>query len=309
MPGMTRNEALQLWADLSGKGTAPTEIARASRVLPSYSVAIAPWLDRLAATYLRQLSREAAHFKLVMAPYGGGKTHFLLALGAQALEENFAVSYVPCGEGVSPDSPLEVHRELVKYLRLPGQREPGLRSLLSQVVRAKQEEISRRGAPDADVAFWRWLGVVERENYPENAFGRVVAAALRAENDPDSSPAGEAALRWLQGDTETLAREEMSELRLARIPAANRNKFGHNLLSSLVKFVPEAGVHGTVLLMDEVETLFARRGKALLRILAAMRVFLDAPSGVPDGLPLFGVFSAVPDCSRHSRSASPLSRP
>jgi len=59
--------------------------------------------------------------------------------------------------------------------------------------------------------------------------------------------------------------------------------------------MPEAGVHGTVLLMDEVETLFTARGKALLRILAAMRVLLDLPTGVPGGVPLLGVFAAVPD--------------
>ena len=72
---MTENEALQLWATLGEEGKAPTELTRASHVLPSYSVAIGPWLDRLAERYLQTLCREAAHFKLVMAPYGGGKTH------------------------------------------------------------------------------------------------------------------------------------------------------------------------------------------------------------------------------------------
>ena len=48
--------------------------------------------------------------------------------------------------------------------------------------------------------------------------------------------------------------------------------------------------------MDEVETLFqVRRGAAALRILGAMRVILDAPTGVSGGVPLFGVFSATPD--------------
>ena len=63
----------------------------------------------------------------------------------------------------------------------------------------------------------------------------------------------------------------------------------------MVKFLPEAGVHGLVLLVDEVETLFTAKRQALLRVLAAMRVMVDIPDGVPGGVPLFGVFSAVPD--------------
>ena len=293
--GMTADEAFELWARLCEEGKAPPELVQASHVLPSYSVAIQPWLDRLTARFLRRLCRTNAHFKLVMAPYGGGKTHFLLALGARALQENFAVAYVPCGESVSLDSPLDVHRALMQTLQLPGQDEPGVRILIERTVKKKRQEIAEHGVPDVDLALRRWIDSIRRKRYPENAFGRVMAAALHGENDPEASSIGEAAVRWLQGDTETLTGEEMRELRLARVPARNRMEFGRNLLFSSVRFVPEVGVHGLVLLMDEVETLFTARGKALLRVLAAMRVLLDAPAGTPGGLPLFGVFSAVPD--------------
>ena len=97
---MNENEAGQLWATLGAEAKSPTELSRASQVLPSYSVGIDPWIDRLAGRYLKNLCREAAHFKLILAPYGGGKTHFLLSLGVRALSEKFAVSYVPCSEGV-----------------------------------------------------------------------------------------------------------------------------------------------------------------------------------------------------------------
>jgi hypothetical protein len=292
---MTKDEAAQLWATLAEEGKAPTELIRASHVLPSYSVAIDPWLDRLVQRYLQGLCREAAHFKLVMAPYGGGKTHFLLALGARALKENFAVAYVPCGEGVSLDNPIDLYKEFIKHLQLPSETEPGLRRFLERVVRTKREAITTHGAPDVDAAFRRWIGQIHRKEYPENAFGRVMAAALLGTDDPNASPIGEAAVRWLQCEVDTLTRDEMSELRLARVPAANRRQFGRNLLLSFIKFVPETGAHGLVLLLDEVETLFTARGKALLRVLAAMRVLLDVPTGVSGGLPMLGVFSAVPD--------------
>ena len=294
---MNQSEAIQLWAMLGAEGKAPTELTQASQVLPSYSVGIEPWIDRLARLCFQNLCRNAPHFKLVLAPYGGGKTHFLLTLGIRASDhENFAVAYVPCGEGVSLENPLDVHRELVKHLQLPGQDQPGLRVLLEATTRAKRDDIRQRGAPDVDAAFRLWVSDIRRRDYPENAFGRVMAAALQATGDGVDSPVGDAALRWLQGDVDTLGRSEMQELHLAKVPAASRRQFGRNLLLSLVKFLPEAGVHGLLLLMDEVETLFQiRKGTAALRILGAMRVFLDAPTGVPGGVPLFGVFSATPD--------------
>jgi hypothetical protein len=71
---------------------------------------------------------------------------------------------------------------------------------------------------------------------------------------------------------------------------------GRNLLLSVIRFAKEeAGLPGVVILFDEVETLFNATGKALRRVLSAMRVMVDLPAGVPGGLPLFGLFSAVPD--------------
>ena len=143
-------------------------------------------------------------------------------------------------------------------------------------------------------AFRRWRSSLRRNDFPENAFGRVMAAALESVEGEETT-AGEAAFHWLQGEPEILNREDLQELRLARLRDADRQTFGMNLLLSLVKFLPQAGVHGLVLLLDEVETLTQVRGKALLRILAAMRVFLDSPAGVPGGVPLCGIFAATPN--------------
>lgn len=290
---MNQGDAKELWATLGAEGKAPTEITYASQVLPNYTVGFGPWIDRIAKRYLHGLCRRSAHFKLALAPYGGGKTHFLVALGLQALQENFAVAYVPCGDGVSPDSPLSVYRELVGNLQLPGNNDTGIQPLLAATVRAKREQITRHGAPDVDAAFQMSVTAISRTSYPENAFGRVIAAALGSIDDGGSEN-GDAAIRWLQGDIDTLTREEMQDLRVARVYARDRNRFGWDLMLSLVKFLPLAGVHGLVLLLDEVESLLqGRRIAAEQRILAAMRVLLDRPDGVPGGVPLLGVFSAT----------------
>ena len=151
---MNRSEAFQLWALLGAEGKAPMELTQASHVLPSYSAGIEPWIGRLARLYLENLCRNGAHFKLVLAPYGGGKTHFLLTLGIRARDqENFAVAYVPFGEGVSLDSPLDVYREFVKHLQLPGQDQPGLRVLLDTIARTRRDDIQQRDVPRCRCSF------------------------------------------------------------------------------------------------------------------------------------------------------------
>ena len=292
---MEEYDAAQLWASLGEEGKAPTELNHAAQTLPIYTVGFEGWIDRITKRYLQGLCRRAAHFKLILAPYGGGKTHFLVALGVRALKERFAVAYVPCGQGVSLDSPLAVYRELVQNLQLPVDAPPGLSAFLETVIRTKRDEIRRYEVPDVDAAFRTWVAEVRRSAYPENAFGRVMAAALESLDDKDGSEIGEAAVRWLQGDIDTLAKIDMEALRLARIPARERYRFGLNILLSLVKFLRQAPVHGLVLLLDEVETLFQVRGTAARSTLAAMRVFLDVPTGMHGGLPLLGVFSATPD--------------
>lgn len=127
---MNEDDARKLWARLGEEGKAPTELASAAHVLPNYTAGIEPWLDRLADRYLRDLCRRDAHFKLVLAPYGGGKTHFLVSFGARALTERFAVSYVACSDGLNVDNPLGVYREFVKNLQLPDESSPGLQMLL-----------------------------------------------------------------------------------------------------------------------------------------------------------------------------------
>lgn len=105
---MDQNDAIELWSKLGEEGKAPTDLTQATRSLPTYTVGFEPWIDRLARRYLRGLCRRMPHFKLALAPYGGGKTHFLLALGVRARSEDFAVAYVPCGADVSLDNPLDM---------------------------------------------------------------------------------------------------------------------------------------------------------------------------------------------------------
>jgi hypothetical protein len=94
---------------------------------------------------------------------------------------------------------------------------------------------------------------------------------------------------------DTLTKEERESLKLAKVAKKDQKELGRNLLLSIIPFLREAGAKGLVMLFDEVETLFSAKGKPLQRVLAAMRVILDQPSGVKGGVPLLGLFAAVPD--------------
>lgn len=293
---MDQNQVMHLWNRLGASGTAPTDVTSAARVLPSYTAGIQPWINRLSIRYLRGsgaqpgLCQSAAHFKLVLAPYGGGKTHFLMTLGARALDDGFAVSYVPCTGLVSLDNPLDIHRELIKNLQLPGKKPPGLQSLIDAVIQSKRREIEQQRAPDLGFAFSRWISTIRRDGYPENSFGDVMATALDTTKcrDPELH---RTAFIWLQGDEERLTSHDRRMLRLAKISNARRKQFGRELMLSTAKFLPNAGVRGLVLLIDEAETMFAQRNRtAVLRILAAMRVMVDI-----EGIPLLCVVSATRD--------------
>lgn len=174
----------------------------------------------------------------------------------------------------------------MKSLQLPDEERPGTARLLRRVIAHKMDQILEAGAPDPEEAFEVWLKSVARDDHPESAFGRVMAEALLGENDPARAVAGDAALRWLRGELDTLTKDEMAALRLAKVPNKGRNELGRNLLLSMFRFVREAGVNGAVVLFDEVETMFTARGKALQRVLSAMRVMLDIPGTVPGGVPM-----------------------
>jgi len=292
---MPDDNTLELWARLGSEGKAPTDISKADDAVNLYSVGIEPWIDRLSRTYLEKLCKNNAHFKLVIAPYGGGKTHFLVSLGARGLREHYAVSYIGCTDNIRFDNSLEIYRAFVNSIAIPGFQDPGLGTLLSDGVIAHVTNLISEKAPDPEAARNMWLNTLFRKEYPEPTFGRVAATALREIIDPESARTGDAAYRWLRGEIDTLTKDERSYLRVSNIPAKERNEFGRRMLLSMTKFVKEAGLNGVVVLFDEVETLFSAKGKALLRVLSAMRVLIDLPMGVAGGVPMFAAFSAVPD--------------
>ena len=292
----------QLWAGLLSNGRPPTNVITAAGVLHRYTSGIGQWIDRLSKRYLgsRGLCWSGAHCKVVLAPNGGGKTHFLQALGARALEDGFAVSYVSCENQVRLERPLDVYSALIQNLQLPGYDEPGVLSLLDRVKHSKREEIRQNGVVDVDGAFRRWVDSLPHD-FPRGAFGRVLSKLLHAEEWGGDQDVIEASLLWLQGEIDSLNRHDRDKLRVRRVPAANRAQFGRELMWSAVKFLPGAGVAGLVLLLDEAESQFGGGQAAMLRVLSAMRVMVDVQE-----VPLFTVFAATPGIVEEFHRSPPV---
>jgi hypothetical protein len=298
-----KKQAARLLAQLATNGLPPRELNLAKASLDMFSVGLDDWISRLATTYFQDFSRDSSHFKLVLAPYGGGKTHFLMALGVRALEEDFGVSYVACvpdrsGAPVRVDNALGLYAEVIAKLRIKGRQDYGISALLTAVVERKRHVIEESGVADVDGAFLMYLRQLSR-NFPGGTFGefaQVVTEALRGYwSGDDLTPAAKAAEKWLEGRMDSISQDEYKLLGLRKVAAAEKAMVGRRLLLALAKFLPDAGCHGLVLLIDEVETLFTAKGKALQSVLAAMRVLLDQAGSVPDDIPMFCVFAAVPD--------------
>jgi hypothetical protein len=295
--------AHRLLVQLAEHGVPPREITTAGEVFPMFSVGVEDWIERLAVAYLQDLSRSDAHFKLVLAPYGGGKTHFLMALAVRALHEEFAVSFVQCvpdkrGGPVRVDNPLGLYAEAIGALQVPGQDGQGVPALLAAVVKAKRQAIEEAGASDPDAAFALYLRDLKRQ-YSTGVYGDFAQVACHALagywEDRELSGAAGAAEKWLSGRMESLTKDDWHALGLRRATSANEGALGRKLLLALSKFTLDAGCHGWALLIDEVETLFTAKGKSLQAVLGAMRVMVDWSGSPVRDIPLFCAFAATPD--------------
>ncbi len=226
------------------------------------NVATGGYLDVLRDEYLRPMreSRRNSTFKLVQAPFGGGKTHFLHCLRELAWSEGFATALV----GLSPkecpfDRPVSIYREVALRLELPVDdfgHEPaqGLDVVLRQIARRGIDEHGAGG-------FRAWLRD-ELANAPieSRAFGRGVRAYLAAVADGDEDTE-ELVGDWLRGDAVEARALEPLRLR-ERLEDANAFRW----LRSLVQTLAALGLPGVVLLFDEMDrnmSLSAKRRQAI----------------------------------------------
>lgn len=208
---------------------------------------------------IRELGRNSS-FKLVQAPFGGGKTQFLHCLREVAWDLGFGTALV----GVSPkecpfDDPVQIYREVARRLELPPggpeeEPDPGIEVVLRQVAEA-------RVAQHGEAAVRSWLREeLSHARVDSHSFRRAAVLLMEAVLDGRDEREDDLAA-FLRG--ERLGREEMSKLRL-REPLEDTNAFRY--LRSLVQVLRALDLPGVVLLFDEMDrvmSLTTKRKKAI----------------------------------------------
>ena len=219
-------------------------------------------LDVLRREYLEPIvqSGRNSSFKLVQAPFGGGKTQFLHCLRETGWKLGLLSSLV----GVSPkdcpfDDPVKIYREVARNLELPPEDfdeapESGIDVVLREVTRRRVEEL---GEP----AVRAWIRDELSDARIENrSFRRAIVLYMSAVLDRDDERE-EILAAWLAGDE--VSTKERTQLRL-RDQLSDSNAF--QFLRSLVQAIRALALPGVILLFDEMDrvmSLTARRKKSI----------------------------------------------
>ncbi len=245
-----------------------------------YTVGLDPYMDILRDDYLETFIKEdgGATFKLVLSPYGGGKTHFMYAVREEAWSLDYAVSYVVLSPEETPFSDLAlVYRSLARNLMPPlspgelmsgGER--GLSAFLQRWYRRladtceAQEKADEAAAPLFEDLLRSATHDIENTN-----FARAVRAAVRALRDGDEETF-DLALQWLLGEGYDHARHRD----LGILQRVDRSQ-AFSMIRSLVQLVRGSGYSGLIVLFDEAEIVPSMSSRSKDLLLSNLRELID----------------------------------
>jgi len=229
------------------------------------------FLDVLRNEYLIPIrdARANSTFKLVQAPFGGGKTHFLHCLREMAWKEGFATALV----GVSPkecpfDQLAQVYQKVAQTLEAPPPSDEvecdhGIGDVLRAEVRKRQDAFGADEVQD-------WLeGELGQARVDNHAFRRAVLLFMEAALEGRRER--EALLEsYLRG--ESVSRKELQPLAIRDV-LEERNAFG--FLKSLIQVFNVLGMPGVVLLFDEIDRVMSLTVRKKRTIADNMREMID----------------------------------
>jgi len=219
-------------------------------------------LDLLRSEYLepiRETGRNSS-FKLVQAPFGGGKTHFLHTLREIGWQERFATSLV----GISPqecpfDDSVSIYRAVARNLELPPEEEeeepePGVDVVLRTLVLQRAEQYGEKTVRE-------WLRrEFARARVDSRAMRRAAELYMLAVLDLDDDREDITAAFLLGEDV------HKNDLYPLRIREQLEGKTAFAFLRSLVQILRALEIPGLILLFDELDrvmSLTVKRRKAI----------------------------------------------
>jgi len=228
---ISNNEARKILEALK-RGGVPKEYAEL------LAVGRKEWLSSVKED-LEFIAEGGSKTRFLVAPYGGGKTHFLTLVSNQAIKQDFVVSYVELQSREAPFDKFEVIfskiiRQIITY------EDAGVNHILNKWASTfpcyEANEISSelsRISPSLDL---------------RNALRSYLH--LASINTPEALRRRQDIIAWMQGDS--LPSYVLKELGI-------RNKIlitnVSDILSSFLSLLTSMGYHGLVLLLDEAEAI------------------------------------------------------
>lgn len=206
-------------------------------------------LETLRTEYLAQMreSGRNSSFKLVQAPFGGGKTQFLLSLQEIAWQEGFTTSRVDLSPKECPFNRTEmIYQAVAKSIELPPEEldeepEPGIDVALRTVAR-------RMAKKSGAEAFTRWLrSEFEEAPITVRSFRKAASLYMQAVVNDDFD------MRDILADYLRGTAIQSSELTTLGIREQLQSTNAFGFLKSLVQTFSNLNLPGLVMLFDEMD--------------------------------------------------------
>lgn len=257
---------------------------------------------RLRRTYFEtRFARGSSDEKIVVGPFGSGKTHFLRQLMELARELDCVTSEVGLNKDVDFTRNLIVYSEVAREIRAPHEPGTGIRSLLIASVAQVRAKAGGNIAL-ASQLLTGWLAGLATASFELESFGRIARRAIEAHliGDEDTFVA---ACRWLGGEfaDRTLAKQ----LGLGSISSSEAGIYGRRALLSLFQFVRIAGFRGTVITFDEAEQGLAVDRKKVARIMSLLQTQINALADLQHGSALI-IYALTPNIYEQMQHFSAL---
>jgi len=265
-----------------------------------FSVGLDPYLQVIENDYLKGLvGNGGASFKVVVGPYGSGKTHFLYSVREVAFKHNYVVSYCSLSTTETPFHKLElVYKGVVSNLMKPAGPdellrgvdkglEPFLKATVHEVTEALRSE--QIGEDELKERLYKFATDVTSglDNY---AFSKAMRSAIIALVD-ERLEDFETALQFLNGEGYDPTRHrDMGILE----PIERKSAF--SMLRSLSGFCRNLRYNGLVVLFDEAEHSGALSTKQKEAIVANLRELIDQVARPEFPYTMF--FYAIPNLSQ-----------
>ncbi len=282
------------WGALASHGHAPT--AGCSLLGVGYEEAF----DSLMRRYVEdRFSRGLSAEKLIVGPFGSGKTHFLRQTMELSAVRGAVTIEVKLNKDIDFTKRLSLYREIASEIRAPNQPDHGMGGLL----RAMHAHVASR-MPDEvqDEAVEAWIDGITSADLKLDGFARVAQIAFRALQRDDEAGFLNAE-RWLAGD---IADHQLARLLpVSAVPAADQNRHAKQMLLSLFQLIRHAGYAGTVVGLDEAEQGFAVDRKRLNRILSMLKSDVDEIADLDGGSALV-MYAVTPDIREAMDQLPPL---